>query len=104
MVTEDYNSMEEALSKMRTRKAALTYLAQKIPERDFKSLKGAFIKEDEINMGTIPTDKFVRCLSFADMKFGEMELQELLKELNKWDSGVVGYQDFLNCCYLSYIS
>ena len=63
-----------------------------------------FGKCDEAKEGIVAPDTFMKCLSMTNLKFGEEECKDLEKKLRANEpSGQIKYQDFLNCCYLSFI-
>ena len=39
----------------------------------------------------------------ANMKATEGEMKILVEELDQKREGNIGYEEFLNCCYMSYI-
>ena len=88
---------------MRIRKAALTELASRIPERNFQDLKDALAMHDRDRTGRVPNDQFVRCLQIAQMNATPREINLLVSELDQKDSGQIEYEEFVNCCFLSYL-
>lgn len=45
----------------------------------------------------------MKCLSIANMKATEGEMRLLVEELDQKKQGSIEYEEFLNCCYMSYI-
>jgi Ca2+-binding EF-hand superfamily protein len=66
-------------------------------------LKESFQAYDKSHSGKVSTDMFVRCLSQAQMKTSEREVSILVSELDPKGEGEIGYDEFLNACFLSYI-
>lgn len=88
---------------MRLRKAALTELASRVPEKHFPDLKEALAMHDRDHTGKLDSDTFVRCLHLASMNATQREIELLLSELDQKNTGVIEYEEFVNCCFLSYL-
>lgn len=66
--------MSDTVAQMRLRKAALTELASRIPEKHFEDLKDALAMNDRERSGRIDAEKFVRCLNLAQMNATQREI------------------------------
>lgn len=54
--------MLDTVAQIRLRKAALTELASRIPERNFADFKDALNMHDRDRNGMVSNEQFVRCL------------------------------------------
>ena len=88
---------------MRLRKAALTELASRVPEKNYGDLKEALAMHDRGRTGKLPSDQFVRCLHLASMNATQREIELLISELDTKNTGIIEYDEFVNCCFLSYL-
>ena len=70
--------MQDTVAQMRLRKAALTELASRVPERNFPDLKDALIMHDRDRNGKVPVEQFVRCLKLAQMNATPREIDLLI--------------------------
>jgi Ca2+-binding EF-hand superfamily protein len=70
--------MQDTVAQMRLRKAALTELASRVPERNFPDLKDALIMHDRDRNGKVPAEQFVRCLKLAQMNATPREIDLLI--------------------------
>ncbi len=66
------------MEKMGQQKATMSYMASKLPEKNFEQLKKAFQGCDKNGTGKVDNDTFVRCLSQTNMKATEREVQTLV--------------------------
>ena len=88
---------------MRIRKAALTELASRIHEKNYPDFKEALALHDRDKTGKVSADQFIRCLQLASMNATPREMEILVQELDQKASGVIEYEEFVNCCFLSYL-
>ena len=70
--------MRETIEGVRSRKATLIELAQKIPEESFEDLKAAFRMNDDNQSGKLSYDDFAKCLKIANMNGVDRDIQQLL--------------------------
>jgi hypothetical protein len=70
--------MKDVVDRMKQKKAVVTYLAAKIPEKNFEGLKHAFMSLDRQRAGKVDNDKFIRCLQMAKMSATEGEMLVLV--------------------------
>lgn len=97
-----YLDMQDTVAQTRLRKAALTELASRIPERNFEDFKDALKMHDRDRNGMVANEQFVRCLQLAQMNATPREIDLLVSELDQKQLGSIAYEEFLNCCFLSY--
>ena len=88
---------------MRFRKAALTELASRIHEKNYTDFKEALAVHDRDRTGKLPVDQFIRCLHLGSMNATPREIDILVQELDQKSSGMIEYEEFVNCCFLSYL-
>jgi Ca2+-binding EF-hand superfamily protein len=58
------------------------------------------LEKDKHSNGLVPHDEFIRCLSLSNMKCTEREVAKLVEELDRENSGLVNYNEFLKFSYL----
>ena len=58
---------------------------------------------DRESTGRLTHDDFTRCLKIANMNATQREVGVLIKELDAKDQGFIEYEEFTNCCFLSYL-
>lgn len=63
---------------MRLRKAALTELASRIPEKNFPDLKESLALHDRDRTGKLNVDQFIACLHIASMYASPREIELLI--------------------------
>lgn len=76
---------------MRFRKAALTELAGRVPEKNFPDLKDALTMHDRDRSGRVSTEQFSRCLQLASMNATPREIGLLISELDQKSTGYIEY-------------
>ena len=59
--------MKDTVSQMRMRKATITELASRIPEKHFEDLKEALAMHDRDRTGFMDAEKFLKCLHLVNM-------------------------------------
>jgi Ca2+-binding EF-hand superfamily protein len=67
---------------MRLRKATLTELASRIPEKNFPDLKEALMMHDRDKSGRLPGGVFMKCLHIASMNATPREIDLLISEMD----------------------
>jgi len=75
--------MQDTVQQMRLRKAALTELASRIPEKNFPDLKEALSMHDHDRTGKVGDTHFRQCLHIAGMNATEREIGLLISELDQ---------------------
>lgn len=93
--------MQDVVDKAKVAMATSTYMALKMPHRDFKALKAEFGNADGAVNGKVSTDEFKRCLSVAQLKAPPNLVDMLVKELDTENTGSIPYQQFMDYCFLS---
>jgi Ca2+-binding EF-hand superfamily protein len=88
---------------MRLRKATLTELASRVPEKNFPDLKESLAMHDRDRTARVSTDDFIKCLRIAQMNATPREIDLLVSELDQKTTGHIEYEEFVNCCFLSYL-
>ena len=58
---------------------------------------------DRDKEGKVNRDDFRKCLSNCNMKATNREVDTLINELDSTNTDQISYEEFLNCCYLSFI-
>lgn len=98
---EVFEDMQDVVDKAKVAMATSTYMALKMPHRDFKALKAEFGNADGAVNGKVSTDEFKRCLSVAQLKAPPNLVDMLVKELDTENTGSIPYQQFMDYCFLS---
>lgn len=75
--------MQDTVAQIRLRKAALTELASRIPERNFENFKDALQMHDRDRNGMVGNEQFIRCLQLAEMNATPREIDLLVSELDQ---------------------
>ena len=81
----------------------MTELASRIPERNFPDLKDSLRMNDRDRTGRVSNEQFVKCLQIAQMNATPREIDLLVSELDQKGAGQIEYEEFVNCCFLSYL-
>lgn len=58
---------------------------------------------DRSGTGRLSHEDFVKCLRMANMNATQREIEVLIKELDPKETNAVEYEEFTNCCFLSYL-
>ena len=79
---EAMENMKNFMDAVNFKKATLTYLAAKLPEKNIEDLRQMFIKIDDNGDGRITGEEFKIALMQIGMQFTEGEIQEFLSTLD----------------------
>lgn len=93
--------MKQFMGAANFKRATLTYLASKLPEKNLEDLRKIFIQMDLNGDGRIETAEFKEALTSIGMKFTNDEVKELMGSLDTNNSGFIDYTEFLAGCMRS---
>ena len=85
------------------KKAALTFLASKLPEKCIEDLRNTFISIDVNGDGRIQFPELKKALSTVGVEMTKEEADELMSNLDLNDNGSIDYTEFLAGCMRSKI-
>ena len=97
------NGIDELIKCTKAKEATLNYLTTQIIPRNFKNLEVELKQKDASSTGLMTNDEFVRCLSSANMKSTEKQVEKLITDLDQENQGKVNYKDFLKFSYLCHM-
>lgn len=100
---EAMENMKNFMDAVSLKKATLTYLAAKLPEKNIEDLRQMFIKIDENGDGRITGEEFNHALTKIGMEFTGQEIQDFLLTLDLNHNGSVDYTEFIAGCMRSKI-
>jgi len=95
--------MRNFIDAVNLKKATLTYLASKLPERYLEDLRKTFIFIDTNGDGRIEAKEFRRALIRVGADFSDEEVSSIMKSLDTNNNGYIDYTEFLAGCMRSKI-
>ena len=79
-----YEGIDEIMkTNVQVKNAAMTYFSQRLDKNNFEGLSKMLKDTDPNESGFLANDEFKRCISKADMKVTDRELESLVEELDK---------------------
>ena len=85
------------------KKAALIYLASKLPEKNVEELRKLFIQIDQNGDGKITYDEFHEALTKYGLPITEEEIALLVNQMDTNGNGYIDYTEFIAACMKSKI-
>lgn len=95
---ELFTNMKMFVQASKFKKATLTYLASKLPEKYFDDLRQIFIAADLNGNGKIEASEFRKVFDNIGVSYTQQDIQDLMDTLDTNNNGCIDYTEFLAGC------
>jgi calcium-dependent protein kinase len=95
--------MKNFVEAVNFKRATLTYMASKLPEKHLQDLRQIFISIDVNGDGKIDSSEFETALSQVGLKFSIDEIKDFVNKVDTNANGFIDYTEFLAGCMRSKI-
>ncbi len=103
IASEAFDNMQKFMGAINFKKAALIYMASKMPERNIEELRKLFIQIDLNGDGKITYDEFHTSITDYGLNLTEEEIALLLNQMDTNGNGYIDYTEFIASCIKSKI-
>ena len=103
IASEAFDNMKQFMEAVNFKKAALIYMASKMPEKNIEELRKLFIQIDLNGDGKITYDEFHTSLNHYGLHITEDEIALLINQMDTNGNGYIDYTEFIASCMKSKI-
>ena len=103
IASEAFENMKQFMQAINFKKAALIYMASKMPEKNIEELRKLFIQMDLNGDGKITYEEFHISITQYGLHLTEQEIALLINQMDTNGNGYIDYTEFIAACIKSKI-
>lgn len=101
MAGETFTDMQQTFELLKNKKAALTYLSQRMQPQNFTELQNQCLARDAPRSGMLSYEQFLQACEQSGMPMVQREFEVIMNDLDEKKLGTINYDEFLTSLFLS---